>query len=330
MPDMGWVRPSAGSKRPVWGFANGIQVSLWPDDIELRPGSDGGPRGLLRIGYPVLNGGHQHGLINFIAIEPVVKGARCFSELEPSSLRDGRGKLIWTGNRASPEEQLDPGSITPLASGIQKLSVTLYVEPFVNGAKVQITMEFRSDRPDEVTLIPLTLPDSAPLDSCILTATMGNYMRLRRIWLKDHQITPADQWPSGNVLPNGFTEDIYLSSTLIMKDKQGGLLALAETNEQNPSSVPADPRGPYWHYRGEFPLTQYWRYPQAATADTVKLRMNGRKAYWAGSLPVPGGMAYENFDLTAPYTPGQQFIFGLSKLPASTLIPLLQTRQEHP
>jgi hypothetical protein len=46
----------------------------------------------------------------------------------------------------------------------------------------------------------------------------------------------------------------------------------------------------------------------------LKVRVNGRRLYWATHNPIPGGIAYENFDLVQPYCEGQTFIFGLTRL----------------
>ncbi len=326
MGDIAWIRASQPEKRPIWGHPNGIQVSLWPCDAEGRPGNDGGPRGLLRIGYPVLPITHAAGLINFIAIEPVVKGVRCYSELEPSTLREGRGKFIWSGTRGVSEEKFDQGTLSLLpGTFVEVLRVNLFVEPFVNKARVQLRLEFRSDKPDEVAITSVAQPGSASMDNCILTATMGNYMRLRRVWLKDHQASPLDLWPQQSTHPNGFTDDLYLPAAALLRDASGGVLACAESNEIDPAAAPPDPQAPWWHFRGAYPLTQYWRYPDAKTAGTVKLRLNGRKVYWAGTTPIPGGLAFENFDLTAPFVDSQTFIFGLAKDPAPILIRRFQS-----
>ena len=33
--------------------------------------------------------------------------------------------------------------------------------------------------------------------------------------------------------------------------------------------------------------------------------VNGRYTYWASKSPIPGGIAYENFELTEPFQSGQ-------------------------
>ena len=38
--------------------------------------------------------------------------------------------------------------------------------------------------------------------------------------------------------------------------------------------------------------------------------MNGRRVYWGGNVPIPGGMAYENFDFQEDFSQGQEVWFG--------------------
>jgi hypothetical protein len=44
----------------------------------------------------------------------------------------------------------------------------------------------------------------------------------------------------------------------------------------------------------------------------VVVRVNGRTTYWGGNAPIPGGVSYENFELEAPFTAGQEFWFGVT------------------
>ncbi|MBN2505498.1 MAG: hypothetical protein JXQ71_02270 [Verrucomicrobia bacterium] len=70
------------------------------------------------------------------------------------------------------------------ASGAQEQVVRVKVERFENGAHVVLTLTQRSEAPDEVELAVSAEPDSAPMDCCILTATLGNKARARLLWLK--------------------------------------------------------------------------------------------------------------------------------------------------
>ena len=47
--------------------------------------------------------------------------------------------------------------------------------------------------------------------------------------------------------------------------------------------------------------------------------MNGRTVYWASRAPIPGGIAYENFEMAAPFAAGQEFRFGVTPEPPEAL-----------
>ena len=47
---------------------------------------------------------------------------------------------------------------------------------------------------------------------------------------------------------------------------------------------------------------------------------SGRYTYWASKSPIPGGIAYENFELTEPFQSGQSYIFGITPLSPEELI----------
>ena len=86
-----WVRAGANTNRPLWGIRGGL---LWGLPAPGTPRD--GPRGLIRLWSPVLtNGGYD--LVNFIALEPVVKGRRGYSELERSALDGVSGKRLQPG-----------------------------------------------------------------------------------------------------------------------------------------------------------------------------------------------------------------------------------------
>jgi len=82
----GWSLPSQNTNQPIWGWRGGLLFAVSPGGF--HPGE---PRGLIRLGYPVLTNG-SYDLINFIAVEPVVKGRKGYSELEPSRLDAAPGK----------------------------------------------------------------------------------------------------------------------------------------------------------------------------------------------------------------------------------------------
>ena len=76
---------------------------------------------------------------------------------------------------------LDPGVLTTCLDGVEQLSVTIRVEPFNNGAHPYVVATFSADRPNEVSFSVYGEDNSADMEYCILTATMGNFARLRKI-----------------------------------------------------------------------------------------------------------------------------------------------------
>ena len=167
-----WIRPGLNTNQPIWGLRGGLLWAVAPAGFRT-----GEHRGLIRLGYPVLPGG-RYDLINFIAVEPIVGGHRGFSELERSQLDRTAGKRIWAeGPGTAPIANLVPGQVRERSGGHEDLQVGLRVEKFDSGAHVRLVVLQRSDRPDEIQLSVFQEPDSAHLDYCILTATMGNVAR---------------------------------------------------------------------------------------------------------------------------------------------------------
>ncbi|HEV2471597.1 MAG TPA: hypothetical protein VGS41_02960 [Chthonomonadales bacterium] len=310
-----WIRPGPRDPRPVWGARGGILVGLWPADVEGN--GDGGPRGLLRIGYPMIDGGKRTGLVNYIAVEPVVGSVRGFSELERSS-RDGRpGLLFWTGDVAEPPAAPGPGAVRR-HNGVERLQATIRTERFANGAQPIIELEVAANRPGELRMSVRSAAGSAPMAACVLTATMGNYGRLRRLWLRDSVVEAKSLWPE--FTGEEFTSDRFFAEDRLNRMRDGSILVCATSDEPDPHAVPADPAGPGWAYRGSFPLTQYWRKPVDARGFAgLRVRVNGRLRYWATHNVIPGGIAFENFELVQPFYEGQSFDFGLSRRPPQDL-----------
>ncbi len=53
-----------------------------------------------------------------------------------------------------------------------------------------------------------------------------------------------------------------------------------------------------------------------AGVDNAKIErvvVNARYTYWMSSQPIPGGVAFENFELNERFYPGQQFVFGMTR-----------------
>jgi hypothetical protein len=301
-----WVRAGSNGHQPVWGLRGGLQFAIHPGGFTW---GEGGPRGLIRIGYPALPKG-EYDLINFIAIEPVVGKTRGLSELEKSSVDGKQGKLFRAGVLNSDKSTLpDPGSIVDLPCEVEELAVPLSIEKFANGAHVRLLLSQRSDKPDELKLTIQAEPDSAPMASCILTATMGNKARTRLLWLKDGSISSLRIF--GDYRDSHFTRHAFFPLDRLPRGPEGDVIVAISTDEDNPADSNAGlSRG--WQYRGE-KVTQYWRKPAEDLHNSLRCAVNARFKYWMSQTPIPGGLAYENFELIESFRDGQAFIFGVTR-----------------
>jgi len=72
-----WIRAGVNTNQPVWGIRGGLMWGLPPGFLKLR--------GLIRIAYPTLANG-RYDLINFVAIEPIVKAGEVSVNLSKVSL----------------------------------------------------------------------------------------------------------------------------------------------------------------------------------------------------------------------------------------------------
>ena len=317
-----WVRPGADGNRPTWGVRGGLLWGILPQE-----GRSDGPRGLLRLRYPVLPKG-EYDLINFIAVEPVVRGVKGYSELEPSRLDGVQGKRFWAtdpGARDGPQSATLPaatppaGTLARLASGAESLSVRVGVERFENVAHVALTVAQCSAAPDEIELIVHALPDSAPLDYCILTATMGNKARARRLWLADAVAASRKLYPEYRAAD--FAPHRFFALQRLLHTASGEVLAAITTDERDPAKVDPFPAQPGWRYGG-FPVTQYWKKRPGGWRDDLHVAVNARYTYWLSQHPIPGGIAFENFEMRERFYEGQRFVFGITrKTPAELGFP---------
>ncbi len=290
-----WVRGGVGGKEPVWGVRGGLQFAI--------PPASRGPRGLVRVLYPTLPGG-GYDLVNFIAIEPIVRGKRGFSELEQSGLDGVAGKRLWV------EADQMAGSLSPVAGGVESLQVVVHVEPFENGAHVRLMIEQRGDRPDEIAMTLHVEADSAAMEYGILTATMGNKARTRLLWLKDEVVSSLRLYPDYRG-PDFAPHTVYPARKLAVT-KDGDLLAAITSDEQRPADTRPFPGTNRWYYGG-LPVTQFWKMPKGTWRDDAHAVVNARYTYWRTEQPIPGGIAFENFELREGFYPGQRFIFGVTR-----------------
>jgi len=278
---------------------------------------------------PYLGDSKDH-VINFIAVEPVVAGRRAFSELEVSGLDRTRGKRMWSADDAPGAEGTSRHGATgaegaasgagrngpPPARGrieragdIETLTVFVFVEPFAGGARPYLRLRFRSDRPEEVDLAVFAQPGSARMDACILTATMGNYARLRRLHLKDRTVTAGGLWP--DFRGNGFAPHARFALGDLFRMPDGSAIVAATPDEPNPADAEYARGTPaWWRYEGAV-ATQYWR--AADPHRDLAAQVNGRATYWGWHTAIPGGVAFENVELVAPFAAGQTFTLGVTR-----------------
>lgn len=289
----------------MWGIRGGLLWAIPPAGFR-----GGEPRGLIRLGYPVL-ADHSYDLINFIAIEPIVGRNRGFSELEGSQLDGIPGKRIWAeGSGAGLTNNLVPGELLKRPDGQEELQVDLRVEKFENGAHVRLVLLQRSDRPDEIQLSVFREPDSAPLEYCILTATMGNMARTRQLWLKDEVVSSLKVY--AGYQDKGFAPHKEYPLSRLRRTAEGRVLVAVANDEEDPALAYPFPNSRLWHYAG-CKVTQYWAKEAGAFRDDLQAIVIGRYTYWQSSRPIPGGVAFENFELRERYYDGQKFVFGITR-----------------
>ncbi|MEV4737251.1 MULTISPECIES: hypothetical protein [unclassified Microbacterium] len=287
---------------PRWGHRDGIQIGIAP-----LPG----PRGLLRVYTPYLDHPPER-LVNFIAVEPIPEGqtGRGFSELEPSMLDPGEpGKRFWSADdplaAGEPAATDHPArGVVAEIDGIETLTVWIGVERFDNGADVHVRIRFFADRPHEVEVAGFVNASSTPLEHLVLTATMGNWARLRVLRLADRTVTPADLWPG--FCGTGFTEHGRFGLAELRRDGQAAIVE-AVGDEMDPWSVEySHDTADHWRFLGRRSL-QRWRVDDPHPA--LECRVNARWSYWASASPIPGGPAFENFEIVEPFRQGAAFRF---------------------
>lgn len=175
------------------------------------------------------------------------------------------------------------------------------VERFDNGADVSVRVRFFADRPHEVEVAGFATERSVALSHLILTATMGNWARLRRLRrrpcrdtrravaeLLRHRIHPAWTLPLAELTREG--EAAVVSAT---------------GDEEDPWSVDhsAD-TAEHWRFLGRRAV-QTWRVDDPH--PELEAVVNARWSYWASAAPIPGGPAYENFEIIEPFRQGAAF-----------------------
>ena len=275
-----WVRGGDDGTQTRWGLSGGLQFAISP---AVR-----GPRGLIRVLSPTLKEG-KYDLVNFIAAEPIVGGRQGLSELERSSLDGTAGKRFWVDDLA--------GTVEKLADGVERLRVVIHVEPFENGAKVRVVVEQWSDQPNEISLAVWPEEGCAAMEYCVLTATMGNKARARELWLKDEVVSSLKLF--ADYRGPDFAKTVLFPTSKLMATKDGEVMAAITTDEEKPADVRPFAGSNLWYWGGE-KVTQYWK----SGGKDVEVAVNGRFMYWRMNLEVPGGIAFENFEMRGDFYPG--------------------------
>ena len=311
-PSSQWVRPSGPGQPLIWGRRDGLVFGLSSE------GGIRGPRGLIRIGV-FEPSDIQPELLNFIAVEPVVSGPGkrfdrlSFSELEMSELDPGlRGKRMSVHEDSSSASSV-AGQLETIHAGkaaVERLTVRIDVERFTaTGAHVYVIASMDSDHPYELRLTPYAESDSAPLEENTVTATMGNYERLRLLWLNDKVVRSTDLF--AEYQGAAFTEKYSYPLPEMLREDDGGAIVFCTSDEASPAKSEGNAKA-HWVY----PLpkyTQYWRVEGKDVEPNLRVRVNARRVYWQSASPLPGGIAFENFEVRQRYRAGQSFIFGLSR-----------------
>ena len=300
-----WIRAGLSTNQPIWGIRGGLLWALPPAGFR-----GGEPRGLLRLGYPVLPAG-RYDLINFIAVEPIVHGRRGFSELEHSQLDNFAGKRLWAEDPGGVlTTNLVPGQLRKEPGGQEELAVDVRVEKFENGAHIRLRVVQWSDQPDELEISVLRERDSAPLEFCILTATMGNMARTRQLWLADEVVNSRQVYRDYS--GTGFAPHREYPLARLHRTAQGRLLVAITNDEEDPARVYPFAGSELWHYAG-CKVTQYWAREPGSFRRDLRAVVNGRYTYWRSAQPIPGGIAFENFELRDRFYDGQRSVFGITR-----------------
>src|SRR5262249_47363560 len=158
--------------------------------------------------------------------EPLVGGARGYSELE----RGGDGKAGKRFHLVG-----DPtGQVRETASG-RELTFAIEVEPFANGARPVVEVNLFERSPDRVRFRAYDVAGSRPMLECVLTATMGNQSRCRRMWLKAESVFAPTLY--AGYRGNEFVEKQLYKLSELHRTAAGDVVAAISPNEFEPREV---------------------------------------------------------------------------------------------
>lgn len=277
----------------------------------MQVGISPAPRGLLSIFTSYLDHPHER-LVNFIAVEPIVEGQveRGYSELEPSVLDPGlRGKRMWSMDQSDDAPDGIARGVIEQIDGVEYLTVWIGVERFDSGADVRVRVRFRADRPHEVEVAGFATDASAPLSHLVLTATMGNWARLRTLELADRTVTPSELWPGFS--GTAFAKHARFALSELCRDGEAAVVS-AVGDETDPWSANySEDTAQHWHFVGRL-ARQAWIVDDPH--PELEVLVNARWSYWASASPIPGGPAYENFEVVEPFRQGASLRFRVESL----------------
>ncbi len=301
-----FIRPANAGDPLIYGVKNGICVAVHPDALDSR--GMGGPRGLIRVGYQ--EAGKLH-LINYIAVQPLVRGATGLSELERGA--DGmRGKTFWVGSSLTDGGIGTNGDIKGVVQQTAQgavLTFCLFVERFANGAVPILQVSLYESQPDRIQFRTYSGAGGSEMQRCDLSATMGNQSRCRTLWLDPYAVYAPDLYAGYG--GNGFVELAPYRLSLLHKTVAGEIVVAISPDEFEPREIwPLDSDA--WHHDGSW-MAQFWLKPKGSYDNSLQCRVNGRGKYWGGSIPLPGGLAYENFEIQETFRSGQETWFGYCK-----------------
>lgn len=306
---------SAAARR--YGFSDGLSLGIWPNS---------GPRGLVRLYAPYLDLPALKP-INYIAIEPVVRGARALPEIE-KSLTDGEtGTHIavlndrperWQDGMKNQAKQADQRLVRASDSQSKAFSVWLVSEPMRNGAQTLVEAYFDPASPYTVQLTCFASPPSAMLDQCILTSTMGNFARLRSLSMATGALLIDQVYDSSKPLDSwGFLAAQTWPANKL--PEQGGDWVFSARADGKPLDAALEAQvPPAWQYRGKA-AEQFWRVSRVQPwSAAMRARVNARRSFWPDrtgqSRLIPGGASFENVELEAPFVQGQSWVYGIKPL----------------
>lgn len=298
-----WPGNGVPADRPTWGHRVGLRIGLAPA---------AGPNGLVRIYAPHLDQEYPR-MVNYLSVEPAVTGhpGRGQSELEESRTHPSQSGLTFAATNSLVESDTKgelPTGIHDCGAGTLRLFV--HPEPFRNGAHPIIEFIFHRDQIDEVEIVIHAATNSAVMESCVISATMGNYGLLRELHLSGDRVARASELWSGEPLDHlGFLPWRVWPADDLVRTATGDYRVSLSSDVSNPASTEYSAAVPgHWRYRGRG-ATHYWR-SEPDTPATVAV--NARQTYWGTDALIPGGVSFENFELRMPFRDGQRLWFGVA------------------